>query len=219
MRTAAHFRTVIFDCDSTLSGIEGIEELAREHRRQVAHLTELAMLGAVPLEDVYGLRLELIRPSRAEVERVGELYIRHLALDADTTVRALQEAGVLVQILSGGVRQAVLAPARHLGIAPERVAAVDLQFTSDGSYDGYDRGSPLARSGGKREWIEQHLAELPRPILMVGDGATDLEARPAVDCFAAFTGFTHREAIIRAADVTIPGPSLTAVLDIAPPGR
>ena len=34
------FRTVIFDCDSTLSTIEGIEELAVGHRAEVERLKE-----------------------------------------------------------------------------------------------------------------------------------------------------------------------------------
>jgi phosphoserine phosphatase len=46
----------------------------------------------------------------------------------------------------------------------------------------------------------------------VGDGATDLEARPALDAFAAFTGVVAREEVARAADVVLAGPSLTALL-------
>ena len=43
---------VIFDCDSTLSTIEGIDELARMtgHEYDVAQLTKRAMEGDVPLE-------------------------------------------------------------------------------------------------------------------------------------------------------------------------
>jgi phosphoserine phosphatase len=41
---------------------------------------------------------------------------------------------------------------------------------------------------------------LPRRILAVGDGATDAAMRPAVDAFAAFTGFVSRPSVIAAAD-------------------
>ncbi|MBK6421756.1 MAG: HAD-IB family phosphatase [Gemmatimonadetes bacterium] len=212
------FRTVIFDCDSTLSAIEGIEELAVAHREEIARLTDLAMQGAVPLEEVYGRRLDLIRPSRQEVERIGALYVERLVPGALETVRALQARGAVVQVLSGGVLPAVQVVAAALGIPSDRVAAVDLHFDQDGAYRGYDRDSPLARSGGKRQWMEQQGRNLPRPSLLVGDGATDLEARPAVDCFAAFTGVVHREPVVRGADVTLPGPSLTDVLAIRPRG-
>jgi hypothetical protein len=41
---------------------------------------------------------------------------------------------------------------------------------------------------------------LPRPLLAVGDGATDVAMRPAADAFAAYTGFTHRMEVARSAD-------------------
>jgi phosphoserine phosphatase len=206
------FRTVVFDCDSTLTAVEGIEELAREHQAEVASLTELAMRGLIPLEEVYGRRLELIRPSRARVEWVGQRYIEAVVPGARDTVLRLQQAGAEVQILSGGLAAAVRPFARYLGIADERVAAVELNFDPTGQYAGFDAASPLTRSGGKRRWIESEGARLPRPILLVGDGATDLEARPALDAFAAFTGVVAREEVARAADVVLAGPSLTALL-------
>jgi phosphoserine phosphatase len=63
--------------------------------------------------------------------------------------------------------------------------------------------------------------KLPRPSLLVGDGATDLEARPEVDCFAAFTGVVSRPAVAAAADVVLSAPTLAPVLALAaaPPQR
>src|SRR4030095_10167849 len=146
----------------------------------------LAMRGTVPLEQVYGHRLELIRPSRSDIAEIGRLYLRNLVPDARETIRALQADGVTVQILSGGLAPAILMVARELGVPDSRVAAVDIRFHEDGSYLGFDYDSPLARAGGKRTWIE--ASGLPRPRLLIGDGATDLEARPAADCFAASVG-------------------------------
>jgi phosphoserine phosphatase len=206
------FRTVIFDCDSTLSAIEGIEELAHAHRAEITRLTALAMNGAIPLEEVYGRRLELIRPTQADVERIGARYVDAVVPGAALTVSRLQRAGIVVQVLSGGLGPAVRILTRHLGIPDERVAAVELNFRPTGEYAGFDLASPLARSGGKRRWIESTGGLLPRPTLLVGDGATDLEARPAIDAFAVFTGVIAREEVVRRADVVIAGPSLTAVL-------
>jgi phosphoserine phosphatase len=209
------FKTIIFDCDSTLTTIEGIEELAHQHRAEITRLTELAMRGAVPLEEVYGRRLELIRPSRADVEALGVAYVRHLVPGVPDLVRTLHAEHFTVQVLSGGLAPAVGALARHLGVADARIAAVDVYFTEDGSYRGFDADSPLAQAGGKRRWVEGPGAVLPRPILLVGDGATDLEARPAVDGFAAFIGVVHRLEVSSRADVVIEGPSLAPVLELA----
>lgn len=206
------FQTVIFDCDSTLSAIEGIEELARTHRTEVARLTELAMNGLLPLEEVYGRRLELIRPGEADLRRVGELYVERMVPGAVETVRTLRAEAITVRVLSGGLAPAVRILTRHLGIPDADVAAVEVYFAPDGSYAGFETGSPLARSGGKRQWVEAQGDRLPRPVLLVGDGATDLEARPAVAAFAAFTGVVARPEVIRQADLVLAGPSLTELL-------
>ncbi len=212
------FRSVIFDCDSTLSAIEGIEELARDHKAEVQRLTTLAMQGTVSLESVYGQRLELIQPNRAAVERIGRMYIDQMVPGAGEVVRGLMAAGVRVFVLSGGLLPAVRAIALHLGVPDQHIGAVDLRFDQRGNYAGFDDTSVLARSNGKRRWIESR-ADIVRPSLMVGDGVTDLEARPVVDRFAAFTGVARREPVVAAADFVVPGPGLHAILDLALHGR
>lgn len=211
------FRTVIFDCDSTLSAIEGIEELASGHRKEVEQLTELAMQGMIPLEDVYGRRLELIRPSRKDVDRVGRLYIEKMLDGALAVVHGLMEQRIGVHILSGGLLPAVRVLGHHLDIPDPNIAAVDLWFDAQGRYRGFDLESPLARSGGKRVWIESRR-DLIRPILLIGDGATDLEARPAVDRFAAFAGVVRRDPVVAAADYVLTRPSLTPILELVKTG-
>jgi phosphoserine phosphatase len=206
------FRSVVFDCDSTLVSVEGIDELAGAARAEVQALTDAAMEGTVPLEEVYGRRLALIRPSRARVEALGDAYVRALVPGARETVAALLAAGREVRVVSGGVTPAVEAVSAALGLAPERVAAVGIHFAEDGAYAGFDEASPLARSDGKAEVIRAW--SFPRPILLVGDGATDLAARPAVDAFAAYTAVAHRPAVAAAADFVLPGLDLRAVLDI-----
>jgi hypothetical protein len=58
--------------------------------------------------------------------------------------------------------------------------------------------SPLTTTSGKATVVQRLY--LPRPLLAVGDGMTDLAARPSADAFAAFTGFAFRPAVVRAAD-------------------
>ena len=211
----SRYGSVIFDCDSTLSSIEGIEELAHAHREEIARLTEEAMRGEIPLEDVYGRRLELVRPTRDQVHALGERYVRTLVTDARETIAALLSEGVEVRVLSGGIRQAVVTLAIALGLTERDVAAVDVHFDENGEYAGFDRASPLARSGGKRTILEAWVPELPRPIMLVGDGATDLEARPPADTFVAFAGVVERRIVIDAADAVVRTPSLAPVVVLA----
>jgi len=207
------FESVVFDCDSTLVDIEGIDELAGPRVSEIRALTDAAMEGGVSLEEVYGRRLEIIRPTRVQVEELGRLYVKRLVPDAGDTVEALLHLRKAVRVISGGLRQPVAALAAELGIRAEHVEAVGVDFADDGSFAGFDSASPLARSGGKpiviRGW------SLPRPALMVGDGATDLEARSQVDCFAAYMGVAYRPGIAAGADVVLTEPSLAPVLALA----
>ena len=61
------------------------------------------------------------------------------------------------------------------------------------------------------------LASLPadqRPLLFVGDGITDLEAKDVVDLFVGFGGVARRKAVQENADAYISENSLLPVLDI-----
>jgi phosphoserine phosphatase len=206
------FRTVLFDCDSTLSAIEGIDELAVHCRHDVEQLTDAAMRGHIPLEEVYGRRLRLVQPTRSAVESLGREYIARLVPDAADTIGALQSAGVEVRIISGGLLPAVLAVARAVGVPASKVAAVDLTFNADGSYASFESSSALTMSGGKRTAIERW--DVNRPSMMVGDGTTDLEARPAVDLFVAFAGVVERPNVVNAADAVVRTNSLAPVLPL-----
>jgi phosphoserine phosphatase len=207
------FRTVLFDCDSTLSAIEGIDELAVDCRDDVERLTDAAMRGRIPLEEVYGRRLQLVQPTRAAIEALGRQYVARLVPDAVETVAALRAAGVEVRIISGGLLPAVLEVARAVGLGESDVAAVGIAFNGDGSYSDFDAASPLARSGGKRIAVERW--NIPRPAMMVGDGNTDLEVRPVVDLFVAFAGVVERPSVVQAADVVVRANSLAPILPLA----
>lgn len=193
------YGTLAFDCDSTLSAMEGIEELSRgPHAALVARLTEEAMEGTIPLEAVFGRRLELVRPSRADLERVGRLYVERLVPGAREVVAALRALGKRVAVVSGGLLPAVRTLAYALGV--EEVHAVDVRFTPAGSYAGFDERSPLARAGGKSA-VVRALAARPGAgaVCLVGDGATDLEAAGAAARFVAYGGVVRRASVFAAA--------------------
>ncbi len=189
---------ICFDCDSTLSSIEGIDELGRvrgpEVFSRVEAMTNDAMNGKLPVEAVFGRRLEIIQPSRADVATVGRRYIDTIEPTARATIASLQARGWQVVILSGGFRPAIQPLAEHLGIA--RVEAVDLHFKPDGTYAGYDADYPTTRSGGKPEVIARLRREFaPSRIVMVGDGVSDLETAPGVDLFVGFGGYVARDKV------------------------
>lgn len=191
-------KLICFDCDSTLSAIEGVDELARLRGpavlAQVAAMTNDAMDGKIPLESVFARRLEIIRPGRTETEAVGDQYVREIEPTARATVAALKAAGWTPVIVSAGYTQAIVPLARLLGIA--RIEAVRLDFDAAGNYAGFDAAHPATRKGGKPEIVRALKAEFrPARIVAVGDGVSDLETKGEVDLFVGFGRYVERAAV------------------------
>lgn len=203
--TTPRYASVVLDVDSTVSGVEGIDWLGRLRGRSIgdaiARLTADAMRGAIPLEEIYGRRLAIIRPTRAEIDTLARAYLAAIAPDCATTISELRSAGVRLELVSGGIRLAILPMAGELGFDPNHVHAVDVAFDAAGNYLNFDASSPLTTSSGKATIVAS--IGLPRPILAVGDGTTDIPMRMAADSFAAFTGFVARDAVVHRADFVI----------------
>lgn len=194
------YAIVCFDVDSTLTTLEGIDVLAEDHPR-VAELTRRAMDGEIPIEKVYGERLEIVRPSLRDLERLGREYVRNVFPGMNELVSALRDAGSEVRMVTAGIEQAVLPLALHLGVDPSFVHAVPVKLASDGSYAGYEESAPTARAGGKRTVVRNIRVRNKGRMAFVGDGTTDLETRDVVDRFIAFTGVVERPAVVEGADV------------------
>lgn len=212
--TAESFAAVAFDCDSTLSTIEGIDELAarRGCEADIAPLTTAAMEGRLAIEEVYARRLEVLRPSAQDIAWLGQRYIDTIVEGAERAISRLRESGRTVVIVSGGLKDPVLALARHLGVASENVYAVDVYFNENGDYVGFEDESPLTRSNGKGI-IAAKLKSRFGSLALVGDGITDVAAREGGAYVIGFGGVVRREAVAARADHFIAGPSLEDVAD------
>ncbi len=199
------FATVVLDVDSTLCGIEGIDWLAErrgpEVAKQVAELTERAMRGELALENVYGERMSMVRPRREDVDALGREYIETIADGAVEAVSSWRSRGVCVILLSSALRHSVLRVAQHIGLGADEVHAVDIRFDAIGAYGGFDRSSPLTTTTGKRDIVSR--LDLPRPMIAVGDGSTDLAVRGTAEAFAAYTGFVSRPTVADNADFVV----------------
>ena len=210
------FASVYFDCDSTLSAIEGVDELITfappELAADIAELTKRAMDGDLPLADVYESRLGALRPRRDQLEQVGQVYCERVTPQAREVVAALRLLGKEVGIVSGGLLPPVQMLAEHLGIDRNCVHAVPLHFDAAGNYLDFDHESPLWRNQGKIEVLRQ-LPTSHRPVAFIGDGVTDLEVQgEAADLFVGYGGTVSRAAVKARAEAWFETKSLAPVL-------
>lgn len=208
-------KLLFLDCDSTLSAIEGVDELAllkgEKAFADVKRLTDKAMAGQIAIGDIFSKRLKIIQPSRSDVDVVAQLYIEKIEPTASATIAAAKLRGWTVIILSGGFKEVIIPLAKYLKI--EHIEAVGLQFDDNGNYAGFDKEAPTTHNGGKPEVIEQWLQKHTDAItVMVGDGISDLETDETVDLFIGFGGFVTRPAVEKASEHFVS--SLDAILPL-----
>lgn len=205
------FDVICFDCDSTLSKIEGIDELALRVGlgEELAKLTDAAMNGEVALEEIYEKRLTLIKPDRTTLKWLADLYIAELVDGAKDVFAKLHEQNKTIHIISGGLLPAILPLAKLLNVPIQNVHAVDVYFSENGDYFGYETDSLLAKNGGKAAVIKSLKAT---NLVMIGDGKTDLEAKDAGATVIGFGGVVNRKLVQENADLFVDNQNLTAIL-------
>ncbi|MEP7290821.1 MAG: HAD-IB family phosphatase [Chloroflexota bacterium] len=225
------FDLIFFDCDSTLSAIEGIDELARFKGKEwrVGVLTQKAMDGDLDLAEVYGKRLQAIRPTRGQLKAIEERYWETLVPDAREVIAALHFLGKQVFIISGGLAEPVRGFGARLGVAPENIRAVELEYNqlsgdwwryyepqtqTKQTYLDYNEG-PLTVSSGKPAIVSELAAGKHGRRMMVGDGASDLATRTVVDLFVGFGGVVARQKVREQADAFVGVNSLAPILPMA----
>jgi len=227
----ATYDLIFFDCDSTLSTIEGIDELAKLKGKEgrVGLLTNKAMDGELDLSEVYGKRLKAIRPTRAQLKAVEERYWETTVEDAKIVIEALQFIGKHVFIISGGLIDAVKGFGRRLGVDPNQIRAVELEYNElsgewwryhepeaqqSKTYLDYNEG-PLTVSSGKPKIITELAGDLPGRRMMVGDGSSDLASQSVVDLFVGYGGVVSRDKVKDGSEVFVQNLSLAVMLPIA----
>ena len=206
---------VIFDCDGTLSQLEGINELARWNQviEEVGQLTEQAMgqVGMTP--EIYQARLALVQPTRQQLEKLGQDYFDQRVQDLDQTLEKLREQDIEIYVVSAGMNPSVKIFAGLLNIPEANVFAVDLNFDANGSYLDFDHHSPMTKNNGKRAVVEQ-IKKMHNQIYYIGDGMNDLQVKDLVTIFIGYGGAFYRENIAKAADVYLTDPSMLQLIDV-----
>uniref|UniRef100_A0A8C5LR80 Phosphoserine phosphatase n=1 Tax=Leptobrachium leishanense TaxID=445787 RepID=A0A8C5LR80_9ANUR len=189
---------VCFDVDSTVIKEEGIDELAKfcGVGDAVAEMTRKAMGGSLTFRAALTERLALIRPSREQVQALITEHPPRLTEGIRELVCKLHQRNVQVFLISGGFRSIVEHVAMKLDIPVTNVYANRLKFYFNGEYAGFDETQLTAESGGKGKVIGLLKQKYGfKKIVMIGDGATDMEASPPADGFIGFGGNVTRQQV------------------------
>jgi phosphoserine phosphatase len=206
---------IIFDCDGTLSSIEGIDELAAQSSatQTVQELTAVAMgkTGLTPA--IYQQRLDLVAPTAQQMGLLSKQYCINLTADSANVIQLFRRLNKSIYIVSAGLLPAIVTFGKTLGIPKENIFAVDIQFDRNGNFIKYDNSSPLTRSDGKRVIINELLKKHPR-IGYIGDGLNDYAVYDLVTRFIGYGGIYYRKNIEALCEYYIRTASMTPILPL-----
>lgn len=198
MEMLAKADAVCFDVDSTVIDEEGIDVLADTLGKgpEVSAWTAKAMDGNIKFEDALAARLEIIKPSKSDIASCLEKHPLRLTPGVDRLVEALQKRGTSVYLVSGGFRLMIEPVARTLGVNVSNIYANTILFDDKGDYTGFDSNEPTSADQGKPKALRAIKEKAGyNTMVMVGDGATDAQAKPPADAFIGFGGVVVREAV------------------------
>ena len=196
----ANADAVCFDVDSTVIAEEGIDTLADflGKGEAVAELTKQAMEGSTKFQDALKARLDLMEPSREQILDCLEKEPLELSEGIASLVESLHEAGKDVFLVSGGFRIMIEPVAKELCISKTNIYANTILFDDDakGTYKGFDANEPTSQDMGKPRALEMIASKYGyENMVMVGDGATDAQAKPPAKAFIGYGGVVVREAV------------------------
>lgn len=202
--------TYIFDFDSTLIGVESLDELAHIaladradggfRLSKLQELTNLGMAGKIPFDESLRRRLDLFSANRSHITLLIDKLMLAITESALRHKDWFAENADNIYIVSGGFKDYIVPVAAKLGIKASHIFANQFVYDDDGSILGYDRKSLLSQPQGKVTQVK--ALNLNHPVIMVGDGYTDYEVRKAgqADEFWAYTQYAMRPAASENAD-------------------
>ncbi|GJM41859.1 MAG: phosphoserine phosphatase [Ardenticatenaceae bacterium] len=224
------YKHVFFDCDSTLTTVEGIDILAETAGKKwrVEVLTNAAMDGKLDLEEVYAKRLQAVRPTHDQIRQIRTVYKRNIVADAQAVIAALQFLGHQVYIISGGLAEPVQEFGVFLGVPKQNIRAVQVDYdqlsgqwwqangqsAKQARYLDYEEGA-LTVSDGKAQIVHELLGTQNGRSLLIGDGSSDLLASRTVDLFVGYGGVVQRDRVKAESPVFLHTPSLAPLLLLA----
>ncbi len=204
------FASIIFDFDSTVASVESLDELAvlalRDNPKKdeivqaIKDLTNKGMSGEITFDVSLTERMKLMSPTREQVTEAG-IYVAGLLSESFLSNRDFFiKNSEKIYIISGGFEEMILPAAEKLGILAKNIHANRFIFDESGKVVGVDQTRLTSQHLGKVNKVKS--LDLPRPIVIIGDGKTDAQIKEMgeADCFISYTEHADRATAVISAD-------------------
>ena len=194
-------KVICFDVDSTVLSNEGIDELAKYLKvyKEVSEITNNAMNGNIAFEISLEKRLNIMKPSINDINSFLKKNPPNFTEGVQDFIKILQHNSE-IYLVSGGFEPLIKPCAKILNIPYQNIIANKFIHNKEtGEYISFDKTSFTSKTGGKKlalESIKEKYKDVDDfSMVMIGDGVTDLEAKPPADLFIGFGGITERKIV------------------------
>lgn len=210
--TGREKRALLADMDSTIIGVECIDEIAdfAGVKQEVAAVTEAAMRGELDFEGALTARVALLKGMDAALLHAVHADRVRLNPGARTLVRTMAARGAATALVSGGFTFFTQRVAAEAGFAEHHANTLGID---DGVLAG-TVGLPILGRQAKAERLAAVCAERglsAEDVIAVGDGANDLAMITAAGLGVAYRA---KPALAEAANARVDHADLTALLHL-----
>lgn len=203
----------IIDFDSTITKVEGLDQLAAialAHSsdgtkvvQQIKELTDAGMNGELSLSESLSKRMSLLNANKKHVDALVEFLLENISESFERNKKFLQEYADQILVVSSGFKDFIIPVVSYLGLKAENVYANTFIYDDHGDIIGVDNSNVLSQTGGKIELVKS--LNLDAHVSVIGDGFTDYEIKQhgLADRFYAFVENVERQKVVDVADFTI----------------
>lgn len=183
MADACKKNLFVFDFDSTLVEVESLDELLitglekngkTELIPEIEKITDMGMNGEINLQESIRRRLALAELKQEDIEDFQQKVVKQITPGIPEIIAWLQSQGHIIYIISGGFLNCILPVAKALNIPEKNCLANTYTCNAEGVVTEVDEENPLVRSNGKCQLIYRLKQESDCPVVVVGDGYSDL---------------------------------------------
>ncbi len=202
-----NFNYTLISCDSMAELAEFVLKKSKNKEKilkQFHALSEQAVNGEITPAKAMEQRLQLLQPTREQIKRVVPKLKKKISVSIARNKAYIKKNANNIYVLSYGLKDLVQPVAASLGILPEHVFAIAIEYDKQGNIASIDKQSLLAKPNGKIR--QANKLKWKHPLLVFGNHPSDFELKQEgiADHFFGYTEHKADPAIVEKADYVIP---------------
>ncbi|KAK8800027.1 hypothetical protein WA588_002846 [Blastocystis sp. NMH] len=186
-----HSQAVFFDFDGTLYTGDSVDDLAAFLGKYdaMSQITKEVMGGDISMEDALDMTAHLLEVTKEDVDRFVNTHEVKWSEGVDELIAYLKAQGKVLYVVSGSVEDICIPWCKRFGIDKNHIVCNRFLYDESGKCVGFDYSALTSHNGGKEKVIRDVCDRYGyEKRVIIGDGITDLEAKPAVDAFIGYYG-------------------------------